>query len=660
MSEDLVSIALVQINNSFSGQSYLPYSAACLQSYVQAHAKKASRYQFLEPIYKRGPIREIVERLKKAHIVGFSTYVWNIQISLETARRLKKNNPAVKIIFGGPEVPDLPEEFLRKNPFIDVAFHNESEKSFLSYIEQFPVISLEKIAGVSWIDDSDHFHQNPKGERIRDLDEIPSPFLNGIFDELIRNHPEESWIGLWETNRGCPFQCSYCDWGSATAAKVTKFGEERLFLEADWFSEQKIDYVFVCDANFGMLARDIDLAQRVADNRQRTGYPKGFSVQNTKNATERAYITQKILSDYGLNKGVALSIQTLSKEALKNIRRDNISLEVYLELQSRFSKDKVETYSDLILGLPGETYESYIEGINQLLISGQHNRIQFNNCAILPNAEMANPDYRLKYEIETTKTSIVNIHGHREILEDDVEEQQELIVSTYSLSREDWQKCRAISWMSALLHFDKILQIPIIVLHEVGAISYRDIFESFMQVKKSDYPLLASIRDFFIAEAANIQKGGYEYTYSADWLGIFWPADEYIFIKITVEKTLEQFYAESGALLKSLIPKKSYHPDIVLALDDALKLNYNLLNQPFVFEDREVSLSYNVMEFYQGVICGEAISLDYLPSTIRINASRKPYSNLQDWCREIVWWGNKKGAYLYGNHAVTVELAGHY
>ena len=103
--------------------------------------------------------------------------------------------------------------------------------------------------------------RNPNIDRVRDLDEIPSPFLEGAFDSIMAANPSESWIGLWETNRGCPFRCTFCDWGSATAAKVTKFGEERLYREVDWFADKKIEYIFCCDANFGILKRDVDIAE---------------------------------------------------------------------------------------------------------------------------------------------------------------------------------------------------------------------------------------------------------------------------------------------------------------------------------------------------------------------------------------------------------------
>ncbi len=654
-------VALVQINNSFSGQNYLPYSVACLQSYVQGHAQNPERFRFLDFIYKRMPINQIVDRVKEADVVGFSTYVWNIRITLEVARRLKAIKPGIKILCGGPQVPDHPEPFLRANPQIDVAFHNEAERPFLQYLESFPDGDLSAIPSISWIDADGVFHRNPAGERIRNLDALPSPFLNGVFDGLMGRNPDESWIGLWETNRGCPFKCSFCDWGSATASKVTKFEVDRLYEEADWFSTKGIGYVFVCDANFGMLPRDLDIARHVAENRAKTGFPQGFSVQNTKNATERAYATQKILSDAGLNKGVALSMQSLYPEALKNIRRDNISLEMYLELQRRFTRDGVETYSDLILGLPGETYESFVDGIDQLLESGQHNRIQFNNCAILPNAEMGSPEYLERFRIQTVETEIVNIHGQREILDDDVPETQDLVISTYSLSPKDWRRSRAVAWMSALLHFDKILQIPIILLHETAGVRYRDIFERFMQADSKDYPQLASIRDFFIEEAAKIQAGGTEYILAPEWLNIFWPMDEYIFIKMTVEKTLHDFYDEAARLLRELAREHNADETTSVALTDAIRLNRALLHQPFEFEDIEIEVSYNVREVYQGVLKGERVALKRAPARIRIERARRSYDDFQTWCREIVWWGNKKGAYLYGATASNVEeLAGHF
>ncbi len=659
-----LTVGLIQINNSFSGQNYLPYSIACLQSYVQAHSANAARYTFLPQVYRRMPVRDIVAAMRGADVVGLSTYVWNANISLEVARRLKKERPEIIIVFGGPQVPDKPELFLRAHPFIDIVVHNEGERSFLALLERLPGRNWEGLTGVSYLAADGTFVKAPGTERVKDLAEVPSPFLNGMFNDLVAANPQEKWIGLWETNRGCPFQCTFCDWGSATAGKVTKFEQDRLFGELGWFAAKKIEYIFVCDANFGIQKRDVEIAERVAAIRRESGFPQGFSVQNTKNATERAYLTQKILSDAGLNKGVALSMQSLDATTLKNIKRDNISLETYLELARRFTRDRVETYSDLILALPGETYDSYVEGIDTLIRAGQHNRIQFNNLSILPNAEMGDPEYLKKFEMVTVRNEIINIHGSKEELDDDVAEMQDMVVSTYSMNNDDWRRTRAMSWMAAFLHFDKIVQIPSILIHELTGIAYRDIFERFMGVDRAQYPVIGEIRDFFIEEARAIQNGGPEYVYSDKWLQIYWPADEYVFIKLTAEGRFDAFYKEVSSLLVDLV-KASGRIVPLDAVTDAIRLNHALVSQPFVAEDTSISLGYNIIEFWRGIREGQPVPLAQGAYSIVVERSKSHYSDFDRWCREVVWWGNKKGAYLYsnrssGNPVADRQLAGHY
>lgn len=654
-----VTIGLVQINNSFSGQNYLPYSVGCLESYARKNAVDPDRYAFRPAIYKRTRIADAVEGLLDADVVGFSAYVWNAKISLEIARRLKEQRPNIMIVFGGPHVPDRSEPFLLENPFVDVLVHGEGERTFLNLLEDYPAKNFADTQGISYIDDTGAVVKTPAQARLRDLDELPSPFLGGVFDPLMESNPDETWIGLWETNRGCPFQCTYCDWGSATAAKVTKFGLDRLYEEVDWFSNNRIEFIFCCDANFGMLKRDIDLSEYVAKAKTETGYPTSLSVQNTKNATEKAYLTQKILADSGLNKGVALSMQTVDQATLENIKRDNISQDSYLELQRRFTRDGVETYSDLILALPGETYETFIGGIDMLMETGQHNRIQFNNLSILPNTEMGQAEYQNKYGMVTVKSEIINIHGERVDLDDDVSEVQELVVGTASMPEDDWRRVRAYCWMSALLHFDKLFQIPLVVAHEVSGLSYRDMIESFLTVDGADYPLLAEIRDFFIDEARSIQEGGPEYVYSKEWLGIYWPADEYIFIKLTAEKRFADFYKEAGERLVSQVREKHGTANLD-PIAEALKLNGMLVKQPFDNEDVSLDLKYNIMDFYMGVRRGEGVPLKEVATTVKIERSVKPYDDFQTWCREVVWWGNKKGAYLTTNQSFEKQLAGHY
>lgn len=653
-----IRIGLVQINNSFSGQCYLPYSTGLLQSYLLKHAQSAPRLEFLLPVYVRMNVNKAVEQLAEADLLFFSSYVWNIHISLEIARRLKDLKPKVKIVFGGPQVPDQAEGFLRKNRFIDIVIHGEGEQTACSLVDAFDIPNDKPLPGTSYIDARGNFVTHPKGPRIQDMSTIPSPYLSGAFEALMEAHPEQKWIALWETNRGCPFSCTFCDWGSSTQSKVYQFDLERLYKEVNWFAEKRIEFIFCCDANFGILPRDLDIARYVADIKSKTGFPKALSVQNTKNATERAYQVQKTLSDAGLNKGVTLSMQSMDNETLKLIKRQNISSDSYQELQRRFTRDKVETYSDLILGLPGETYQSFSEGVSKIIENGQHNRIQFNNLSILPNAEMGNPEYQKKYGMVTIESEIINFHGKQVDIENDIVEKQQLVIATGSMPKEDWVRTRAFCWMVSFVYFDKILQIPILLTQKLTGLPFKKLLEVFTDSDLSKFPVMNEVRTFFIDKARGIQNGGAEYCLSPEYLGIYWPADEYILIQLLATNKIDAFYEDARGILLSALAKENIQ--IGPILDEAILLNKSLLKRPFKKENVTLSLEYNLLEVYRALTCGEEIPIEKKPRTFRIDQTSVTWNTWDDFCREVIWYGNKKGAYLYTNCTVEPEIAGIY
>ena len=654
--DEKTTIGLVQINNSFSGQSYLPYSVGMLQAYALKHMQNADRYHFLLPLYRRIPVDEAVDQLKAAKVVCFSLYVWNIRVSLEIAKRLKARWPEKITVFGGPQVPKRIVDFMSQNPFIDIACHGEGERIFLAVLENLDRSRWGEIPSITYRKDGSLVN-TPKIDRIKDLADVPSPYLEGVFESLISANPSERWIALWETNRGCPFSCTFCDWGSAVASKVHTFEMERLLQEVDWFAEREIEYVFCADANFGILKRDVDIARYVAQVKKQRGFPHALSVQNTKNATERAYETQAILAGAGLNKGVAISVQSGDPTTLKAIKRDNISLDTYAELQRRFTRDRVETYSDMILALPAESYDSFVDGVANLIEGGQHNRIQFNNLSILPNAEMGDPEYQKKYGMETVVSKVVNIHGAVE--DEEVYEEQVLVIATDSMPREEWVRARAFCWMVAFLYFDKVFQIPLSVLRECCGLGYREVLELFTEGNLDDFPVLSELREFFRNEARKIQDGGIEYVHSKEWLNICWPADEYILIKLCAEDKLETFYQEAKDLLERFLPSKFLELPPQL-LQESIRLNNSLIKRPFQSENLEIKLSYNLWEFYWSVLLGTPVPLENRESAYLVDRTSVTWSSWNDWCREVIWYGNKKGAYLYGNNLVERQLEGHF
>lgn len=622
------------VNKSVDSSVYVPYSVGLLQAYVEEHAPDPSRYEFLMPLFKPVLIETAVSHLASADVVGFSAYIWNINLSLAIAKALKKQYPDKLIVFGGPQVPDHAEDFLRENPFIDLACHGEGEQVFLSILENYPLCSWEFVPSVSYIQ-NDQYITRLRAPRIRDLETVPSPYLQGTFDDLMDAYPEHEWLVMAETNRGCPFSCTYCDWGSAVAAKVNRFNMDRIKAEIEWFAKNNINYVFFCDANFGIFPRDIDIAQHLVDVYKKYNSMFAISIQNTKNATERSYQVQKIFSEV-ITAGVTLSMQTLDQQTLKNIRRDNISLDSFRELQRRYRRDGIETYTDIIIGLPGETYNSFANNVAEVMRSGQHNRLACYNCSILPNAEMGDPAYQAKFGMKTIPIPMVHEHHSLDLTaEIEVQETIDTVIATDSMPSDDWVKAKAYFWAADMLHYDRVLQVVFILLHELYAVDYREMIEAILEADGEQFPICAALRALFYERARTVQTGEPDYMPSAEWLNLWWPMDQFGLIQIAANGQLEAFYQEAELLLIDFLKRQAVAFELQL-VHEAFVLNRSLLRLPFLFSDLKLTLSFNIWEVYQAVLAGEPVDLVERPFTYKIDRTSHAWISWDGWCEDVV------------------------
>lgn len=686
-----IAVGLVQINNSFSGQTYFPYSVGILQAYSQKNLAHPEQYEFKLPIYEVTPIDKAVNLLMDADIVGFSVYVWNFENSLAIAKELKRRKPETVVVFGGPHVPDghkqfqrvrngasanikrqrmhLTEEFHRAYPFIDIGCHGEGEEVFKTILESMAIDGCRErthIPSISYIDGDGRFIQNKRRERFRDLAAVPSPYLAGVFDPLIKANPKQVWIGMWETDRGCPYQCAYCDWGGAVEDKVSSFVIDQVRGDIEWFSRNKIPYLFLANANFGLLQQDVEIAKALAAAKKKYGYPEAVSVQNAKNPKPHTLEALGILEKAGLNKAAVMSLQSVNEETLQAVRRQNMKLDQYYEIQKRLASEGVYTMTDIIFPMPEETYETVAAGISTVLSRGQHNRIQFNNLSILPNAEMGDPEYQAKYGMELVKTKIINVHGKRNESISGIEEMQDLVVATHSMPRPEWIRTRVLAWITGLIYFNKLLQIPIMVLHKTAGLGYRELLELFTEKQfgvignQARFPILNSINSFFHATAKAIQEGKQEeYVHSSEWLDVWWPAEEYVFIKLCREGKLDLFYAEAEQAFAGLLEGtgKRHSADV---LNDGIRLNKAVIKLPFQTEDLEVKLSHNVWEFYRATIVGKESPLRGGSYSYFVDRTSEQWLTWDDWYQKMVWYGNRRGAYFYGTKNIGPELAGHH
>ncbi len=691
-------IGLVQINNEFSdGQCYLPLSTGYVQTYAQKYARDPTRFEFLRTIYRRLPVQDAVSQLIGADLVGFSVYVWNFEISCAIARELKRQKPEIIILFGGPHVPDglkrfghekkvpnnmiliqkkrksFTETFHGKYPFVDIACHGEGEEAFLDIIERVldDAGNWKGIPSISYIDSDGIFVHNLRRPRIPDLAVVPSPYQSGTFDDLILAFPDQKWIVLLETNRGCPYSCTFCDWAGGVETKLTKFPIEQVYKDIRWFGEHKIRYVFIGDANFGILTRDTDIAREFAKIREQYGYPKAIATQNAKNPKEHSFEALSILDRAGLKTAGIMSIQSTNKETLEAIRRDNMNIEAYQANQNKAAAEGTLTMSDMIMCLPHETYASFADGVANHVFMGQHNRIAFNIFSLLPNAEASDPEYIEQYGLKTITIKITTIHGKKQNTPDDIYEWQEIVIGTKTMPTEEWIHLRVFTWMITFLHFNKLLQIPLIAMDHLGKIGYRDMVELFSDgnyvdtdgnkksLSEEEFPILTNIKNFFYEVAEKITQGHEEYCHSQEWLDIWWPADEYIFIKLCVENKLADFYQEAERALRLLRDAKSA-PISDEQLSDAVKFNYALLKFPFQHENLNIKLNYKYWEFYQDILLGKPATLEAGPVEYCIDRTTESWDSWDEWFLKVVWWCNRNGAYLYATKQIEPVPSGHY
>ncbi|HEY9839971.1 MAG: radical SAM protein [Candidatus Sericytochromatia bacterium] len=608
-----VIVGLVEITEPTNNLSYLPYSVGLLQAYAMAHAADPSRYAFLLPQFLRMSIPLAAEQLAAAQIAGFSTYVWNVNYNLALAQALKVKNPDTLTVFGGPQVPDEPAAFLAQHPFVDVCVHGEGEATFLRLLEAWPGNQWESIPGISYRGAEGTCITNPRAERIKDLDLIPSPYAGGVLDALIAAHPELKWAVVWETNRGCPFSCSFCDWGSAIASKVFRFGDDRLDAEMRWFGQKEVYFIYLADANYGILPRDVDIARRLVAVRQAMGFPKRIITQMTKNQPERAFEAHQILSEGGMLLATALSLQSLTPGVLEAVKRENISLPAYHQLLQRFVQSGIQAYTDLILGLPGESFDTFLDGIDALLSQGQHHELRIGNLQLLPNAELAAPASRQKFGIESVLVPFQSSFDRAALIETGIQEACEMVVATHTMPYQDWLRMQALAWMVQMLYYSRLMQLPLLLIHELTGLSHREMLLAFFEAPlPSDTPVQGFFRQFLLNKAREFSQGQSEYCETKDpatgqtvWIS----SPDFILLELIASGQIGPYYQECGRILNALLSRRGLELPPKL-LEEALRLSR------FVFEgglkykrNHGLELSYNLLECYLQILNRQPIEL---------------------------------------------------
>jgi uncharacterized protein YwgA len=452
---------------------WLPYSAGCVWSYVSQFSHITDNFLLDNIFFRRQQISLVLEQLTDPVVCGFSCYLWNENYCLVLAEQIKKRWPDCIIVFGGPQPTDQTLNYW----FIDSVIFGEGEESFLSLLNS--------------ILNSTPIEQSYNKSRLQELT-IPSPYTTGVFDKIIKNNPNAVWAMSLETNRGCPFQCTFCDWGSLTYSKIKKFGIERVAEELNWAANNRVSYIFVADANFGIFKeRDLEIAKLIRAAADKSMI-ESISVQYTKNSTDIIYEIAKEIGPY--SKGITVSVQSMNEQTLIDIKRKNLDISDIKQVMDASLKYGVNTYTEMILGLPNETLESWKQGLTDLLELGQHQIIDVWFAQLLRNSEMASPFSRTLYGIKSIMVEDYLLLGGEKD-EDSVREFNEIVTQTKTMSFDDIIESYMYAWMIIHFHMNGYTQIISRYARNVHGVAYRTFYDKLFNMIKQDLLFSAHYTD---------------------------------------------------------------------------------------------------------------------------------------------------------------------
>lgn len=486
---------------------YLPVMWGILKTYWEQHAARPDLIDWYEPIHEMRPPEELTKPYenKPIDIVGLSCYTWNWRLQLRIAEQIRATHPDCIIVAGGPHPDYRDPQFFDKHPAIDAVVVKDGEVPFTQILERvlaFESTQAFREAGMPMSDIPGLCLPGTNG-KLTSPSVVPDSYSvsaylaqREYYEKFYREHPSGVCVA-WETSRGCPFRCSYCDWGSSTMSKVRRFDMERLQAEIEWFTQNKTIALFSVDSNFGMFKTDVDITDRIVESKSTSGYPHYFVYSNAKNVPDRTVeITRKVVQA-GLDTAHTLSIQHTCEDVLEATDRKNISVDKQINVVRELQNDGIPINVQLILGLPRDTPARWRRSFTDLMEWGVHDGYVITNYHLLPNAPAASPEYREQWQLRTIERYIYDGNGIQENAPVDplTYARGDIIIETSSFDRDDWVTMSTEAAIIRGLHNPGITQgIAKFMRHSLG-VPYESLYALILDDLFENTPQLRQLRE---------------------------------------------------------------------------------------------------------------------------------------------------------------------
>ncbi|MDA7811680.1 radical SAM protein [Candidatus Pelagibacter sp.] len=659
-------IYLFEIEDVIANQAKLPYRTGLIWSYCQEIDQIKINYK-LDGWYwfrdEDNTIDNIFKKIDNPSVVAFSCFVWNWNWNIQLAEKIKKKWPKCLIIIGGwqPPISDRSKGFFQKYPYIDFICHGEGEFTFADILienlkekpnfknilgcsipgrllndrkdveilevkDGLKITNSKKINEIGLLDT---YVTKPR-PRIDHLAQMPSPYLNGLFDDLIIECKYELEATI-ETTRGCPFGCTFCEIGTKYLQKIKTPTVEKVFREIDWLSKNKIVFVYNADSNFGMLNEHLEITEYLISQKKKTGYPEKHRVDWAKIHGDKVIKLAKLFYNAGMDKGITIALQSLNPKTLEAVKRKNMDDGKLSEFLKKYNQADLPSYMEIILGLPEESKDSFIDGVCKVMELGQHNYIGIYPLTALPNTPFGDPEYIKRYNLKIIET--YPAFSHVDVSNQNEFEREKMVVGNNEMDVEGYKEAQIYRWMFMFAHYLGYTQYISRFLNIYKNLSYKNFYLDLMNF------FINSEKSIFLKNEVNETKKSLEiYMNCKGGLGrvvddvrknFAWDFEEATAINIIKNKDI--FYNEIKFFLnKYSLDEKLTNELIRYQKDTIIDPNKEY---PFVVET-----NYN---FYE--VINYSAKLKEESNRYQING--KNYNgDVFEWGKETLWWGRRVAA----------------
>lgn len=376
--------------------------------------------------YDTYSVSQEVLKEDKPNAIFLGVYPWNKANLFEFISLSQTHCPDVPIFVGGVSIPfyDLSEYAGYKN--ITGLVQGEGEVPITCIVDQLiKQQALNSIPGL-WIRQDMTFVKPQKpapritwakgiGPKNDEFFSIEYSWIlenqREIFSDITANFEKkpvddtQSLYFFYETTRGCPYECVYCDWGGGIKTKVRRKPPDMIAQELEIIFKNLSNFLFhLCDANFGIFPQDIHTAKIIKDlclkydHAGKINFYFTFAKNNHDNVREIQKILEPVKASYPWN----LDIQSTDSHVLQSVKRTQTPLPILVDT---YKIGNTGTFFDtnIMICLPGTTWEKDFKTICD--VYDTQSQLNAYLTTVPPESEMASPEFRQQWNTKSFKTS---------------------------------------------------------------------------------------------------------------------------------------------------------------------------------------------------------------------------------------------------------------